>query len=181
MNYLKLLSEVFYANVTKLAEDPTQASNFDSFISSQAYLLDESIDCLPVTRKAIFLEQPGTHDYLQRLSESVCILIEAKTLKNKSFPTKSEHFHLLAALLDYSKEYETYLVKGFVNYYKRLLGLNERLEVNEELLVKSNRIMNGYHKQLNELICSQVKKNVFYSIANSHEVNDRLNLKMVIF
>ncbi len=81
MNYLKLASEVFYANITKLAEDPTQSSNLEAIISFFSLVIENSIDCLSISVRAVCLEKPGTHDYLQRLSESICIAIEAKTFR----------------------------------------------------------------------------------------------------
>jgi hypothetical protein len=184
MNYLKLASEVFYANITKLAEDPTQLSNLEAIISFFSLVIENSIDCLSISVRAVCLEKPGTHDYLQRLSESICIAIEAKTFRRDIFVSETAaNGHLLnqvKALLGYSKEYETYIVRGFVNFFKRLLGLNEQLEVNEELLLKSKRTINESHKMINEVVSTLVKENVLYSIINSQEVSNRLNLKTVM-
>lgn len=174
MNYLNLLIKVFYFNLDKFIKDP---KNFKEFINIKIGFILESIDSLLVVyTRTKCLQKPGTHDYLLKLGESFCILHEAIGHINDPTELKNSRELLhnkLVKLINTSNEFLTYVVKGFVSYYKSLLDLNDQLYADKDKSVRIN------DKRVDETVWSIVKENIYAAILNSDMIDDRLNLKTV--
>lgn len=175
MNHLNLCTKVYYLNIKNLSSE----ENLAQFIKYQSKLITESIDSLPTsTTLELQLQKPGTHDYFLKRGEAYCILIECQEKLNTDLmsPETSCISNKVAGLVNRSTESLTYILKGVIAYYKRLLGLNDQLDIDCDKISRETTV-NG--KELYSQLIVLVKKGIFESIVKASEICNRLNFKTV--